>query len=127
MRFSAPLEAIQRGLGFCPEDRKAEGIIPELSVRENIALALQADDARDLFEMARRIHAAAAAAFTRLQAHDHELGVLAGEQNLAKVGVLQGLAFDRSNEACHWYSPLVSRFGANLDVHGPQPRHVLSF
>src|SRR5208283_2580025 len=29
-------------IGFCPEDRKAEGIIPELTVRENIVLALQA-------------------------------------------------------------------------------------
>jgi simple sugar transport system ATP-binding protein len=27
---------------MCPEDRKVEGIIPELSVRENIILALQA-------------------------------------------------------------------------------------
>jgi simple sugar transport system ATP-binding protein len=35
-------EAIAWGLGFCPEDRKAEGIVPNLSVRENIALALQA-------------------------------------------------------------------------------------
>ena len=30
------------GLGFCPEDRKHSGIVAELSVRENIALALQA-------------------------------------------------------------------------------------
>ncbi len=29
-------------MGFCPEDRKAEGIIEDLSVRENIILALQA-------------------------------------------------------------------------------------
>jgi simple sugar transport system ATP-binding protein len=41
VRFSAPLEAIQRGLGFCPEDRKSEGILAELSLRENIILALQ--------------------------------------------------------------------------------------
>jgi monosaccharide-transporting ATPase len=41
VRFSAPLEAIQRGLGFCPEDRKSEGILSELSLRENIILALQ--------------------------------------------------------------------------------------
>ena len=32
----------QLGLGFCPEDRKHSGIVAELSVRENIALALQA-------------------------------------------------------------------------------------
>ena len=30
------------GLGFCPEDRKQSGIVAELSVRENIVLALQA-------------------------------------------------------------------------------------
>ena len=36
-----PLKAIQEGFGFCPEDRKVEGIIGELSVRENIILALQ--------------------------------------------------------------------------------------
>ena len=37
-----PIQAISMGFGFCPEDRKALGIIPELSVRENIMLALQA-------------------------------------------------------------------------------------
>jgi galactofuranose transport system ATP-binding protein len=41
VRFGAPLEAIQRGLGFCPEDRKAEGVLGELSLRENIVIALQ--------------------------------------------------------------------------------------
>ncbi len=30
------------GMAFCPEDRKTEGIVAELSVRENIVLALQA-------------------------------------------------------------------------------------
>ena len=34
--------AIARGIGFCSEDRKNEGIIPHLSVRENIILAMQA-------------------------------------------------------------------------------------
>ena len=38
----SPLQAICRRFGFCPEDRKVEGIIPNLSIRENIALALQA-------------------------------------------------------------------------------------
>jgi monosaccharide-transporting ATPase len=35
------VDAIRRGFGFCPEDRKAEGIFGELSVRENIVIALQ--------------------------------------------------------------------------------------
>jgi len=37
----SPRTAIRRGLAFAPEDRKAQGIVPELSVRENIVLALQ--------------------------------------------------------------------------------------
>ena len=37
-----PSDALELGLGFCPEDRKHSGIVAELSVRENIALALQA-------------------------------------------------------------------------------------
>ena len=30
------------GMAYLPEDRKAEGIIADLSVRENIIIALQA-------------------------------------------------------------------------------------
>ena len=40
--LNRPADALKLGLGFCPEDRKHSGIIAELSVRENIALALQA-------------------------------------------------------------------------------------
>ncbi|MGG3470252.1 sugar ABC transporter ATP-binding protein [Neobacillus pocheonensis] len=36
-----PKLAIEKGLGFCPEDRKVEGIVGELTIRENIMLALQ--------------------------------------------------------------------------------------
>ncbi len=35
----SPRQAVRLDIGFCPEDRKAEGIIPELTVRENIVLA----------------------------------------------------------------------------------------
>ena len=38
----SPRHAIAVGFGFTPEDRKTDGIIPELSIRENIILALQA-------------------------------------------------------------------------------------
>jgi simple sugar transport system ATP-binding protein len=41
VRLGSPLDAIVRGLGFCPEDRKLEGTIGDLSLRENIILALQ--------------------------------------------------------------------------------------
>lgn len=39
----SPLDSIKRGLALCPEDRKAEGIIDDLTVRENIVLAIQAN------------------------------------------------------------------------------------
>ena len=42
VRFAAPADAIRHGLALCPEERKTDGIVAELSVRENIALALQA-------------------------------------------------------------------------------------
>ncbi len=37
-----PRLSLAQGMAYCPEDRKAEGIVAELSVRENIVLALQA-------------------------------------------------------------------------------------
>ena len=37
-----PIDAMNLGMGMLPDDRKAEGIIADLSVRENIILALQA-------------------------------------------------------------------------------------
>jgi galactofuranose transport system ATP-binding protein len=41
-RLDRPSDALKLGMGFCPEDRKESGIVAELSVRENIVLALQA-------------------------------------------------------------------------------------
>ncbi|UNK40289.1 sugar ABC transporter ATP-binding protein (plasmid) [Shinella sp. H4-D48] len=40
--LSSPRAAIREKFGFCPEDRKVDGIVGDLSVRENIVLALQA-------------------------------------------------------------------------------------
>ena len=37
-----PIDAMNLGMGLLPDDRKAEGIIGDLSVRENIILAMQA-------------------------------------------------------------------------------------
>ena len=34
-----PADAIAKGMGFCTEDRKTEGIVPHLSVKENMTLA----------------------------------------------------------------------------------------
>jgi simple sugar transport system ATP-binding protein len=42
LRLTSPRKAIARHIAFCSEDRKVEGIIPSLSVRENIIVALQA-------------------------------------------------------------------------------------
>jgi monosaccharide-transporting ATPase len=39
VHFRSPSDAIQAGIGFCPEDRKVDGIIPYLSVRDNLTLA----------------------------------------------------------------------------------------
>jgi simple sugar transport system ATP-binding protein len=38
-----PLGSIKRGVALCPEDRKAAGIVDDLTVRENIILAMQAN------------------------------------------------------------------------------------
>ena len=38
----SPLGSISRGVALCPEDRKDAGIVGELTVRENIILAMQA-------------------------------------------------------------------------------------
>ncbi|MGO4450369.1 sugar ABC transporter ATP-binding protein [Phyllobacterium sp. TAF24] len=42
VHIRTPREAVALGFGLCPEDRKSDGIIGDLSVRENISLALQA-------------------------------------------------------------------------------------
>ena len=39
----SPRDSIARGVAFCPEDRKAEGLVDDLTVRENIILAVQAN------------------------------------------------------------------------------------
>jgi monosaccharide-transporting ATPase len=41
VRLDSPAQAVRHGIGLCPEDRKTEGIVAELSLRENITLALQ--------------------------------------------------------------------------------------
>jgi simple sugar transport system ATP-binding protein len=42
VRLRTPLAAIAERIAFCSEDRKGEGVIGDLTVRENIVLALQA-------------------------------------------------------------------------------------
>lgn len=39
-KIRTPADAIKKGMGFCTEDRKVEGILPHLSVKENMTVAL---------------------------------------------------------------------------------------
>lgn len=49
LQVNQPLDAMKAGMAYLPEDRKAEGIIADLSVRENIIIALQAK--RGMFKL----------------------------------------------------------------------------
>jgi ribose transport system ATP-binding protein len=40
LHLRSPRDGVRNKIGFAPEDRKTEGIIPQLSVRENLTLAL---------------------------------------------------------------------------------------
>lgn len=52
LQINAPLDAMKNGMAYLPENRKDEGIIEDLSVRENIIIALQAK--RGIFKVIRR-------------------------------------------------------------------------
>ena len=41
VKISKPIDAMKNGIAYLPEDRKVDGIVADLSVRENIILALQ--------------------------------------------------------------------------------------
>ena len=41
VKITKPKDAMEQGIGYLPEDRKGDGIIQDLSVRENLILALQ--------------------------------------------------------------------------------------
>lgn len=44
VKITSPLEAMKHGISYLPEDRKRDGIIGDLSVRDNIILARQVMD-----------------------------------------------------------------------------------
>ena len=52
VKINTPLDAIKAGMAYLPEDRKKEGIFAELSVRENMIIALQAK--RGMFKLLSR-------------------------------------------------------------------------
>lgn len=43
VKFSSPAEAIGRGMGFVPEDRKGQGLFLNMAIRQNIAMAALKD------------------------------------------------------------------------------------
>lgn len=41
VKYHAPIHSLRSGMAFLPEDRKEEGVIEDLSVKENLLIALQ--------------------------------------------------------------------------------------
>ena len=92
-----PAQAVAAGFGFCPEDRKLDGIFGELSVRENIIIALQAKlgwfralNRDDQIDLAGRY---AEALDIRAADHDMPVKLLSGG-NQQKVILARWLAID---------------------------------
>lgn len=92
-----PAQAVAAGFGFCPEDRKLDGIFGELSVRENIIIALQAKlgwfralNRDDQIDIAGRF---AEALDIRAANHDMPVKLLSGG-NQQKVILARWLAID---------------------------------
>lgn len=92
-----PAQAVAAGFGFCPEDRKLDGIFGDLSVRENIIIALQAKlgwfralNREEQIELAGRY---AEALDIRAASHDMPVRLLSGG-NQQKVILARWLAID---------------------------------
>ena len=81
-RIAKPLDAMRLGLAYLPEDRGRDGIVGDLSVRENIILALQV--MRGFFRPFSKAKAAELA-----ESHMRLLNVKAASQDVA-VGSLSG-------------------------------------
>jgi len=97
MTIRNPAQAVAAGFGFCPEDRKLDGIFGDLSVRENIIIALQAKlgwfrtlNRDDQIELAGRY---AEALDIRAANHDMPVRLLSGG-NQQKVILARWLAID---------------------------------
>jgi monosaccharide-transporting ATPase len=95
--FKTPVDAVHHGLGLCPEERKTDGIVAELSVRENIALALQARHGLARF-LSREQQAALAERFVKslgikTASIDTPIGLLSGG-NQQKAMLARWLATD---------------------------------
>ncbi len=88
-------DGVRNGFGYCPEERKTDGIVAELTVRENIVLALQAK--RGLHRpLSRREQDEIAARYVRMldirpPAPERPVGLLSGG-NQQKVLLARWLA-----------------------------------
>jgi monosaccharide-transporting ATPase len=99
LRIRNPAQAVRAGFGFCPEDRKADGIFGDLSVRENIIIALQAKlgwmralSREDQVELAGRY-----ADMLDIRAADHDMPIkLLSGGNQQKAILARWLAIDPS-------------------------------
>ena len=94
-----PAQAVAAGFGFCPEDRKLDGIFGDLSVRENIIIALQAKLGwfRALNRDEQNEIAGNYAEALDIRAADHEMPVkLLSGGNQQKVILARWLAIDPS-------------------------------
>ena len=89
-----PAQAVAAGFGFCPEDRKIDGIFGDLSVRENIIIALQttlADAARDGKPAADHLRHLVVHGILHLLGHDHQHDDAAAAMEALEVQILAGL------------------------------------
>lgn len=95
VHFADPADAIAQGLALCPEERKTDGILAELSVRENIALALQARQGvrrhMDRAEQTRLAERFVAALGIKTASVDTPIGLLSGG-NQQKAVIARWLA-----------------------------------
>ena len=96
-RLSGPREAIARGLAFCSEDRKLDGLFPSLSIAENIAIASRRRRSRLGLLSRREIDAQARAAVERFRIAcsgiDQPVGTLSGG-NQQKVLLARALELE---------------------------------
>ncbi len=92
-----PAQAIRAGLGFCTEDRKEEGIVPHMSVADNMMLALRPALGRSGIVDVRRQRAIATDFIDRLAIKctrpDQRISELSGG-NQQKVLLARWLAMD---------------------------------
>ena len=97
MRLGSPRAAIAAGLAMIPEDRKAEGIVPSLSVRDNIVLAALPTMSRGGFVSTRQQDAVVARLIARLRikasSPDQKVNELSGG-NQQKVLLARVLCLD---------------------------------